>query len=117
LAGISTHVLDITSGQPGVGMRIEFSVLDGAQYKLVKELRTNQEGRTDSPVLAPDEARAGQYELVFHVGEYYASRGLGLPDPAFIDQVPVRFTVFDATQHFHVPMLCSPWSCTTYRGS
>ncbi|NBE52995.1 hydroxyisourate hydrolase [Streptomyces boluensis] len=80
-------------------------------------VRTNAEGRTDEPILTPEEAKAGRYELLFHVDEYYAGLPGELPDPAFIDQVPVRFTVFDVTQHFHVPMICTPWNCTTYRGS
>ncbi|MFE7108639.1 hydroxyisourate hydrolase [Streptomyces sp. NPDC057600] len=67
--------------------------------------------------MKPEEAKAGRYELLFHVDEYYDGLGRNLSDPPFVDQVPVRFTVFDATQHFHVPMICTPWNCTTYRGS
>ncbi len=68
-------------------------------------------------VLAPEQTRVGQYELLFHVDEYYTRLGVKLPDPAFVDAVPVRFSVFDVKQHYHFPMLCTPWSCTTYRGS
>ncbi|MCZ0981342.1 hydroxyisourate hydrolase [Streptomyces diastatochromogenes] len=117
MAGISTHVLDVAHGRPGAGMRIDFSVLDDGAYRLVRTLRTNQEGRTDEPVLKPEEAKAGKYELLFHVGEYYAGLRGGRPAAQFVERVPVRFTVFDVTQHFHVPLLCTPSSCTTYRGS
>lgn len=117
MAGISTHVLDTVTGKPGAGMRIDFSVLEGGSYKLVKTIQTNKDGRTDKPVLTPEETKVGQYELLFYVEEYFAKQGVTLPDPAFIDEVPVRFSVFNVQQHYHVPMLCTPWSCTTYRGS
>jgi 5-hydroxyisourate hydrolase len=117
MAGISTHVLDTITGKPGGGMRIDFSVLEVDSYKLVKTIHTNQDGRTDQPVLAPDAAKVGQYELLFYVGEFFNKLGTKLPDPPFIDKVPVRFAIFDVKQHYHVPMLCTPWSCTTYRGS
>ncbi|MDI3404195.1 hydroxyisourate hydrolase [Streptomyces cavernicola] len=117
MAGISTHVLDIANGRPGAGMRIDFSILEDGAYRLLKTVRSNAEGRTDEPILKPEEAKAGRYELLFHVDAYYEELHGTLPDAAFIDQVPVRFTVFDATQHFHVPMICTPWNCTTYRGS
>lgn len=117
MAGISTHVLDNLIGQPGAGMRIDFSVLEDGQWKLVKTLTTNADGRTDQPVLPAAEARVGQYELAFHIGDYYAARKLA-PEALFVDRVmPIRFTLFDVKQHFHVPMLCTPWSCATYRGS
>lgn len=118
MAGISTHVLDNLSGRPGAGMRIDFSVFDSGAWKLVKTLRTNADGRTDEPVLAPGDARVGEYELSFYIGDYYAA-GPKLPaDAMFVDAVvPVRFSLFDVKQHYHVPMLCTPWSCSTYRGS
>ena len=117
MAGISTHVLDSSTGRPGAGMRIDFSVLDGDTWKLVKTLTSNKDGRTDAPVLAPEAARVGQYELLFYVGDYFQRPGSVLAEPPFLDTVPVRFSIFDAKQHYHVPMLCSAWSCTTYRGS
>ncbi|MEU8526906.1 MULTISPECIES: hydroxyisourate hydrolase [Streptomyces] len=117
MAGISTHVLDIANGKPGAGMRIDFSILDDGAYRLVKTVRTNEEGRTDEPIVRPENATAGRYELLFHVDEYYAGLRRKLPDPPFVDQVPVRFTVVDAKQHFHVPLICTPWNCTMYRGS
>lgn len=117
MAGITTHVLDTYAGKPGAGMRIDFSVLVDGAYKRVKTVTTNAEGRTDQMILKPEETKVGQYELLFHVEEYFTRQGLKLPDPAFIDEVPVRFAVFDPQQHYHVPMLATPWSCTTYRGS
>jgi 5-hydroxyisourate hydrolase len=117
MAGISTHVLDNLSGRPGVGMRIDFSVLEEGRWKLLKTLVTNADGRTDQPVLAPAEARIGEYELAFHIGDFYAAQKVAA-QALFVDRVmPVRFSLFDTQQHYHVPMLCTPWSCATYRGS
>lgn len=119
MAGISTHVLDNYTGRPGAGMRIDFSARqkDGS-WKLVKTLVTNADGRTDQPVLPGDQAAEGEYELAFHVGAFYAPKKAVIGDPVFLDEVvPLRFTIFDAKQHYHVPLLCTPWSCGTYRGS
>ena len=115
MAGISTHVLDNLTGWPGVGMRIDFSVFDDGRWKLLKTLATNADGRTDQPVLAASEARVGQYELAFHIGDYYATEKVA-PEELFVDRgMPVRFALFDAKQHYHVPMLCTPWQliCAT----
>jgi 5-hydroxyisourate hydrolase len=117
MAGITTHVLDTATGRPGVGMRIDFSRRDGDAWRLVKSVRVNAEGRTDAMVLEPADTKVGEYELLFHVAEYFRAQGTALPDPPFIEHVPVRFSVFDPQQHYHVPMLVSPWSCATYRGS
>src|SRR5205085_5923008 len=87
-------------------------------WRLVKTMRTNADGRTDAPVMAPDAAAIGEYELAFHVGEFYERQGTRERDPLFVDRVvPVRFALSDVRQHYHVPMLCTPWSCSTYRGS
>ncbi|MCV2219728.1 hydroxyisourate hydrolase [Thauera sp. Sel9] len=117
MAGITTHVLDTTSGMPGAGMRIDFSVLADGAYRLLKTVVTNADGRTDEMLLKPEETVVGHYELVFHVDDYYRRLGMRLPQPSFIGEVPVRFAVFDPAQHYHVPMLATPWSCATYRGS
>jgi 5-hydroxyisourate hydrolase len=117
MAGITTHVLDASTGKPGAGMRIDFSVREGNGYTLVKTVHTNADGRTDQMILSPDATKVGQYELLFHVDEYFAQKGVNFPDIPFIEKVPVRFSVFDTSQHFHVPMLATPWSCATYRGS
>ena len=117
MAGISTHVLDNLTGLPGVGMRIGFSVYEDGRWKHLRTLTTNADGRTDQPVLAAADARVGQYELAFHIGDYYAAQKVA-PQALFVDHVmPVRFSLFDTQQHYHVPMLCTPWSCATYRGS
>lgn len=107
---ITTHVLDTANGRPGAGMKIELSVLEGQAWKLLKTVTTNKDGRIDQPLLEGDELRAGRYELVFHVGEYFRQS-------TFLDTVPVRFGIEDASAHYHVPLLCSPWGYTTYRGS
>jgi 5-hydroxyisourate hydrolase len=117
MAGITTHVLDTTTGMPGAGMRIDFSVLVDGAYRLLKSVVTNADGRTDEMLLKPEDTVVGQYALVFHVDEYFRRLGMKLPEPSFIGEVPVRFAVFDPKQHYHVPMLATPWSCATYRGS
>ena len=105
---LSTHVLDTANGRPAAGMKIELRRIPSGE--LVKNLTTNNDGRTDEPVLGPDEITAGDYELVFHVGAYFG-------ESKFLDVVPVRFRIADAGQNYHVPLLCSPWSYSTYRGS
>lgn len=114
---LTTHVLDTARGQPGAGMTIEFSVLDGAVWKPIKTVRSNADGRTDEPLLNGDAMRSGQYQLVFHVADYFRRTGVNLPHPAFIDRVPLQFGIADADAHYHVPLLCSPWAYSTYRGS
>jgi len=105
---LSTHVLDLVRGGPAAGMRIELTDETGA---VLRELVTNVDGRTDAPVLAAEEMREGVFELRFFVGDYFRDEG------GFLDVVPVRFRIADATQGWHVPLLCTPWSYSTYRGS
>ena len=107
---LSTHVLDTANGRPGAGMTIELYAIDGERSSLVKTVKTNADGRTDAPLLEGERLRAGTYQLVFHVGAYFKSRG-------FLDLVPVRFAVIDPSANYHVPLLCTPWSYTAYRGS
>jgi 5-hydroxyisourate hydrolase len=114
---LTTHVLDTMSGRPGAGLRVELFRLDGQDRSLLADARTNADGRCDAPLLAGDAFRAGTYELVFHVGEYFDRAGVTLPDPPFLSQVPVRFGVASAAQHYHVPLLVSPYGYATYRGS
>ena len=113
---LTTHVLDTMNGRPAAGMAVEFSVLEGSSWKLLKTVQTNAEGRTDQP-LAEGALQPGQYRLVFHVAEYFRGRGVALPEPPFLDRVPVRFGISDAQQNYHVPLICSPWGYSTYRGS
>lgn len=117
MAGISTHVLDTDRGRPAAGIRIDFSVLEGETWRLVKSVVTNADGRTDQPILAPAEAKVGQYQLAFHVDAYFRDRPGTAEADIFIDDPVVRFAIFDPAQHYHVPMLCAPGSFTTYRGS
>lgn len=105
---LSTHVLDTMRGLPAAGLRIELRRMPSGE--VVKTLHTNADGRTDELVLGPGEIVAGDYELAFHLGDYFGER-------AFLDVVPVRFRISDPAQAYHVPLLCSPWSYATYRGS
>jgi 5-hydroxyisourate hydrolase len=114
---LTTHVLDTAHGKAAAGMKIELSVLDGTVWKLLKTVLANADGRTDESLLAGDDLCIGQYQLVFHVAEYFRRIGVNLPDPAFIDKVPLHFGIADANAHYHVPLLCSPWAYSTYRGS
>jgi len=114
---LTTHVLDTAAGVPGQDIKIElFSVADG-QSTLLKTVRTNPDGRCDHPLLEGAELEVGQYELVFHAGDYFAARGVSLPEPRFLDDIVLRFGVPDAGEHYHVPLLVSPYSYSTYRGS
>lgn len=107
---LTTHVLDTARGRPGAAIRVELFLLEGSARTHLKSVQTNADGRTDAPLLDGASLRAGTYELVFHVGAYFEGQG-------FLEAVPVRFRVADASQHYHVPLLCSPWSYATYRGS
>ena len=114
--GLTTHMLDTANGRPGEGVRVDFSVLDGGAYKLIKTLRTNADGRTE-PLLTAETMKVGQYQLVFYLAEYYTKLGTVLPNPPFLDKAVIQFGMADATAHYHVPVLATPWSYTTYRGS
>jgi 5-hydroxyisourate hydrolase len=117
MGSLTTHVLDTVRGCPAAGMRVDFLVLEGNAPTLVCTVRTDAQGRTEAPLLADQAMRAAEYELLFHVGEYFRARGDALATPAFLERVPVRFGIADTAAHYHVPLLCSPWSYTTYRGS
>ncbi|HEX2554952.1 MAG TPA: hydroxyisourate hydrolase [Microvirga sp.] len=114
---LSTHVLDTAHGGPARGVAVELYALDGETRRLVARVETNADGRTDAPLLAGDAYRPGAYELVFHVGRYFRARGAAGADPPFLDQIPIRFAMAEADGHYHVPLLVSPWSYSTYRGS
>ena len=114
---LTTHVLDTATGRPAAGMKLElFRLADGGS-RLLKTVATNSDGRCDGPLLQGADLVAGQYELVFHVGDYLRAGGVELPDPPFLDRVPLRFGIADAWQHYHVPLLVSPYAYSTYRGS
>jgi 5-hydroxyisourate hydrolase len=115
---LTTHVLDIAQGKPAADLGIALWALDaGGERRLLKALRTNAEGRTDEPLLTGAELRAGGYEIVFAVGEYFASQRLPTSDPPFLEEIPVRFGIANPDAHYHVPLLASPWAYSTYRGS
>ncbi len=115
---LTTHVLDTARGRPARGLRIEVTRQDGGgRGEPLKMVVTGEDGRTAAPLLAGEELTAGAYELVFHVGAYFAATGMVTGDPPFLDRVPVRFTIADADAHYHVPLLVSPWSYVVYRGS
>ena len=116
---LSTHVLDTARGCPAAGLVVELFRVDrdGGRRELVKSTVTNADGRTDQPLLADDEMDVGTFELAFHVGDYFVAQHLQTQRPLFLDVVPVRFGITDASASYHVPLLCSPWAYSTYRGS
>jgi 5-hydroxyisourate hydrolase len=114
---LSTHVLDTAHGGPAQGVAIELYALEGESRRLVARVETNADGRTDSPLLSGDSYRPGAYELIFHVGDYFRGRGAASAEPPFLDRIPVRFAMAEPDGHYHVPLLVSPWSYSTYRGS
>ncbi|WP_020682640.1 hydroxyisourate hydrolase [Marinobacterium rhizophilum] len=114
---LTTHVLDAAHGRPGNEIRIDLYRITGQERELILTTVTNDDGRCDSPVLEGDAFVAGVYELLFHAGDYYRALGVELPEPAFLDQVVLRFGISAEDDHYHVPLLISPYSYSTYRGS
>lgn len=113
---LTTHVLDTAQGKPAAGLKIELFSLTG-QRSLVKSVLTNDDGRCDAPLLDDSDRIEGEWELLFYVAEYFQGQDVDMGDPPFLNQVPVRFGMNGKEQHYHVPLLVSPWSYTTYRGS
>lgn len=113
---LTTHVLDTARGKPGEGMVVTLSRRAGDRYEPIGSVTTNADGRTAAPLLEGDALRPGRYRIVFAAGDYFRRLGLALPDPPFIDQVVIDFGVADGAD-YHVPLLVSPWSYSTYRGS
>lgn len=114
---LTTHVLDTVSGRPGKAMHLALFRLEGAERTLLVETQTNDDGRVDKPLLEGEAMSRGTFELIFQVGHYFRVQGLDLPNPAFLDEVPIRFGVQDPNAHYHVPLLVSPFAYSTYRGS
>lgn len=115
---LSTHVLDTYHGVPAQGVALELYRLDDSGSRvLLKRTGTNADGRCDEPLLSGSELQRGTYELVFHAGDYFAQRGVQLPDPRFVDQVILRFGVAQPDENYHVPLVVTPWTWSTYRGS
>lgn len=114
---LSTHILDTVHGGPAPNVAVELYAMDGPTPKLLVATRTNADGRTDVPLLQDAEVKRGRYRLVFHIGEHFRSTGITLPDPAFVDVVPIDFGIAEDGGNYHVPLVCSPWTYSTYRGS
>jgi 5-hydroxyisourate hydrolase len=114
---LTTHVLDTANGCPAAGMRVSFSRIDDGVSRELKTLVLNADGRADAPLLDGADHRPGRYRLVFSVAAYFAGRGAELSEPPFLGDVPLEFGIASADEHYHVPLLVSPWSYSTYRGS
>lgn len=114
---LTTHVLDTANGCPAAGMAVRLYRFDAEGPKWLRSLHLNADGRADGPVLEGATFTAGRYRLVFEVAAYFRARGTVLPEPAFLDEVPLDFGIADPDSHYHVPLLASPWAYSTYRGS
>ena len=113
---LTTHVLDTAHGRPAAGVRIGLYAATAPQHAIAAA-KTNAEGRCDAPLLEGGDFKEGVYELAFHIGDYFRDAGVDLPNPPFLDVVIVRFGIASADQHYHVPVLVSPFGYSTYRGS
>lgn len=116
MTGLTTHVLDTSNGKPAEAVLYRLFRLDNGRLELLSG-HTNRDGRCAAPLLDEESIKAGGYELVFHVADYFRQRGVELSDPPFLDQVVIRFGIADTAQHYHVPLLISPYGYSTYRGS
>ncbi len=114
---LTTHVLDIMSGEPARGLKIELFAINGKQQDLLASAITNSDGRCEKPLLAGDNFKQGAYQILFHVGDYFDKKGIVLENGQFLDIVPVNFIIADEGAHYHVPLLVSPYGYSTYRGS
>lgn len=116
---MTTHVLDTAHGRPAAGLSLRLIALSdtGTQSAIVKETRTNADGRCDAPLLGEEEMMRGRFRLEFAVGDYFKSQGVALPDPPFLDVVALEVGIADPDAHYHVPLLVSPFGYSTYRGS
>lgn len=118
MAGLTTHILDTMHGCPAAGVALRlFLREETGRLVLLREARTNADGRVDAPLLAADEIAVGRYRLEFDAGAYFRRRGLALPTPAFLEVVTIDFGIADTGAHYHVPLLLSPYGYSTYRGS
>jgi 5-hydroxyisourate hydrolase len=114
---LTTHVLDTARGKPAAGVAIRLYRIDGERRDRITQTVTNADGRTDAPMLAGEAFTEGTYELEFHAGDYLRASGQAAGEVLFLDRIPIRFGVPDAAQHYHVPLLISPFAYSTYRGS
>jgi 5-hydroxyisourate hydrolase len=116
LGRLTTHVLDTANGVPAAGVKVTLERVDGLRHERIAETVTNADGRTDAPLLTGAAFQPGTYVLTFDIGAYFAAR-TDMAEPGFLDMVPIRFRIADEAGHYHVPLLASPWSYSTYRGS
>ncbi len=114
---LTTHVLDTANGCPAAGMVVRLYRIGASGPERLVRLQLNADGRADAPLLEGAAFVAGRYRLVFEVAAYFRAAGQALPEPAFLDEVPLDFGIADEGAHYHVPLLASPWSYSTYRGS
>jgi 5-hydroxyisourate hydrolase len=114
---LSTHALDTYTGKQAGGIRIDLFAVEGDSRKLLKSVRANDEGRVTENLLNEGDMKVGRFEIVFHVAEYYKRAGIPQTTPEFLDVVPIRIAIYDATSRYHVPLYFSPWGFMTYRGS
>ncbi|PSW18299.1 hydroxyisourate hydrolase [Photobacterium sanctipauli] len=114
---LTTHVLDTANGLPGAEIPVELYKLEGNQAELLCTVYTNADGRTDKPLLADEAFKSGKYQLIFHTADYFRQQGVTLSEQPFLDDVVIRFGINDTDEHYHVPLLVSPFSFSTYRGS
>lgn len=114
---LTTHILDTAHGRPGAGIALRLFRVTGAEREALGIYRSNHDGRCDAPLLAGEALTVGTYELEFAVGDYFAALGVALAEPRFLDLVTLRFGIADTSAHYHVPLLVSPYSYSTYRGS
>ena len=114
---LTTHVLDVSSGKPASGVRIDLYAVKDEAATLMLSVRTKSDGRCDAPLLAGDALKSGEYELRFHAGDYLDAMGVKAAGQRFLNIIPIRFGIDDTSQHYHVPLLVAPYGYSTYRGS
>jgi len=119
MSGLTTHILDLTQGKPACDVKIElyFTETSQGEWQLLKTAVTNLDGRLNQPLLSSEEMQIGYYELCYHISDYFKSQKIELPNPPFLDIVPIRFGISSIESHYHVPLLISPYGYQTYRGS
>jgi len=113
---LTTHVLDIYSGKPGRGIKVDLYHIQNNKREKLKSVTLNNDGRVDKPLIEGNSFKEGQYELVFFIGDYF-KKITNLPKTPFLDEVVIKFGISNPNEHYHVPLLVSPWSYSTYRGS
>jgi len=114
---LTMHAIDTHNGSPGAGMKVQLSMHDGTDYRVLRRFETNRGGRTDEPLLVDQSYQTGRYELLLQVEDYFAARGTALPKPNFLAQVPVRFLIANPAERIHLAILFTPWGYSYYRGS